>query len=236
MAVRPWRREFYRRLHCQAVRPVRQAEGFQVPPLLVTLGVGLLTAFLLISLAERKLQPVLTAAAQAQTRNKMTAVLEQAVMDDLAGREVGYGDLVTIQRDESGTITALTTDMAKLNLLRGELISAALEAVDGVDISELEIPLGSLFDSEILWARGPSIQVRTLSVGTVSAEFDSRFSSAGVNQTQHRVWLDLSVPITLLLPVGAVEVPVDTRLCIAETVIVGQVPDTYLQVGEAKTE
>lgn len=236
MKERPWRRELRRCLYYKVKQPAGWTGRFSLPPWLVTLGVGLLTAFVLISLAERKLQPILTAAAQAQTRNKMTAVLERAVMDDLAGREVGYGDLVVIQRDGDGTITALTTDMAKLNLLRAELVSAALEAVDGVDISELEIPLGSLFDSEILWARGPSIQVRTLSVGTVSAEFDSRFSSAGVNQTQHRIWLDLSVPITLLLPVGAVEVPVDTRLCIAETVIVGRVPDTYLQVGESKTE
>ncbi len=236
MRGRLWRREFHRRLHCQVVRPVRRTESLPVPPALITLGVGLLLAFLLISLAERKLQPVLSAAARTQTQNRITAVLEQAVLDDLAGREVGYDDLVVIQRDGDGTVTALTCDMAKLNRLRAELVAAALEAVEGVDVSEYQIPLSTLFDSELLWARGPAIQVRSLSVGTVGAEFDSEFSSAGVNQTLHRLWLDLSVPITLLLPGGEVEIPVETRLCVAETVVVGRVPDTYLQVGEAKTE
>lgn len=217
-------------MRCQAIWPVRDIRGFSVPPFLVTLAVGFLVAFLLISLAERKLQPVLAAAARAQTQNRMTAILERAVLEDLAGRELDRGDLVEIQRSGDGTITALTTDMTELNLLRAELVTAVLEAVEGVDVAELEVPLGSLFDSEILWARGPAIRARSLSVGTVGAEFDSEFSSAGVNQTMHRIWLELSVPITLLLPGGAVEVPVDTRLCVAETVIVGKVPDTYLHM------
>ncbi len=234
MRERPWQREARRRLRRKVELPAGIFGGFS--SLLVTLGVGLLTAFLLVSLAERKLQPVLSAAAKAQTRNRMTAVLERAVLDELAGQEGGFAELVSIQRDGSGAITALTTDMARLNRLRAELTAAALAAVEGVDVSELKIPLGTLFDSEFLWARGPSIQVRALSVGTVNARFDSEFTSAGVNQTLHRLWLELDVPVTLLLPGGAVEAPVETRLCVAETVIVGQVPDTYLQVGEAKTE
>jgi len=236
MRERPWRREMRRKLRCKVELPVGHTSEISVPPVLVTLGVGLLVALLLISLAERKLQPVLSAAAKAQTQNRMTAVLEQAVLDDLADREDGCAGLVSIQRDESGAITALTTDMAKLNRLRAELTSAALKAVEGVDVNQLEIPLGTLFDSELLWARGPSIRVRALSVGTVDAEFDSEFTSAGVNQTLHRLWLELSAPVTLLLPSGTVEVPVAARLCVSETVIVGQVPDTYLQMGEAKTQ
>jgi len=236
MRERPWQREARRKLRRKVELPAGIFGGFSVPPLLVTLGVGLLTAFLLISLAERKLQPVLSAAARTQTRNRITAVLERAVLDELAEQEGGFSELVSIQRDGSGAITALTTDMTRLNRLRAELTSAALAAVEGVDVSELQVPLGTLFDSEFLWARGPSIRVRALSVGTADARFDSEFTSAGVNQTLHRLWLDLDVPVTLLLPGGAVEVPVETRLCVAETVIVGQVPDTYLQVGEAKTQ
>ena len=67
-----------------------------------------------------------------------------------------------------------------------------------------------------------------MSVGTVQAEFESEFSEAGVNQTRHRIWLHLSIPATVLLAGSAIEVPLDTELCVAETVIVGQVPNTYL--------
>lgn len=170
--------------------------------------------------------------ATARTQNLMTAVIEQAVTDDLAARQVSYGDFVTIQRDASGTITALTTDMAHMNLLRAELISAILQSLDQVDASTIEVPLGSLFDLELFWARGPALRARALTVGTVSAEFESELTSAGVNQTLHQIWMDISVPMEVLLPGGAVQVPVSTRLCVAETVIVGQVPDTYLQLAQ----
>lgn len=170
--------------------------------------------------------------AAAQAQNTMTTVIENAVTADLAARQVSYADFVTIQRDEGGAITALTTDMARMNLLRSELTAAVLEALEGVDVSDVQVPLGSLFDLEPLWAKGPALKAKAMTVGTVRAEFDSQFTSAGVNQTLHRIWLEVDVPMTLLLPGGEVEASLHTRLCVAETVIVGKVPDTYLQLGQ----
>ena len=123
--------------------------------------------------------------------------------------------------------------MAALNRLRVQLVREILEVLEDLDVSRINVPLGVLLDSDLMWGRGPSITARALSVGTVSAEFDSRFTSAGVNQTLHRVWLEVSVPVTVLLPGGQIEVPVETSLCVAETVIVGQVPDAFLQLEPA---
>ena len=117
-----------------------------------------------------------------------------------------------------------------MNLLRAELTDTILEALEGVDVSSIHLPMGSLLDFEPLWAKGPDLQVRAMTVGTVSAEFDSEFSSAGVNQTVHRIWLEVVVPMTVLLPGDELEVTVQTRLPLAETVIVGQVPNTYLSL------
>ena len=86
---------------------------------------------------------------------------------------------------------------------------------------------------ELPVARGPALRARALTVGTLSAEFESEFSSAGVNQTIHKIWLEVSVPMSVLLPGGGVEVTVQTRLAAAETVIVGQVPNTYLSLPGA---
>jgi sporulation protein YunB len=199
----------------------------------VTLAVALLVAASMITLLEAKLRPVVAEVAAAQAQNTMTAVIERAVTADLAARQVSYSDFVSIQRDEGGSITALTTDMAQMNLLRAELTAAILAALEEVDVSDIQVPLGSLFDLEPLWAKGPALKARAMTVGTVRAEFDSQFTSAGVNQTLHRIWMEVTVPMTLLLPGGRVEVTVETRLCVAETVIIGQVPDTYLQVGDA---
>ena len=184
----------------------------------------LLTALVALALAagivgwlQHQLRPLVEAAARAQAANALTAVIDRAIAADLAERDVDYGDFVTIQRDASGAITAMTTDMAALNQLRAQLVAQILSALEGVDASEIRIPLGSLVDSELVWARGPELRVRALRVGTVSAEFRSDFSQAGVNQTLHRIELEVAVPVTLILPGGQTELTVETGLRVAET-------------------
>ena len=233
----PWRRELVRRMRqpWSRRRPVWAGPRRPIPPMFLTLAVALVVAASVIALLEAKLRPVVAEIAAAQARNSMTAVVEDAVTAGLAARQVSYSDFVAIQRDEGGAITALTTDMARMNLLRTELTAAILDALERVDVSDVQVPLGSLFDLEPLWAKGPTLKARAMTVGTVRAEFDSQLTSAGVNQTLHRIWMEVIVPMTLLLPGGAVEVSLDTRLCVAETVIVGQVPDTYLQIGDIKS-
>lgn len=237
MAMAPWRREMVRRMRqpWSRRRPAWTGPNWSIPPVFLTLAVALAVAASVIALLEAKLRPVVAEIAATQAQNSMTAVVEDAIAAGLAARQVSYSDFVTIQRDEGGAVTALTTDMARMNLLRAELTAAILEALEEVDVSDIQVPLGSLFDLEPLWAKGPTLKARAMTVGTVRAEFDSQLTSAGVNQTLHRIWMEVTVPMTLLLPGGEVEVPLDTRLCVAETVIVGQVPGTYLQLDGIKS-
>ena len=139
--------------------------------------------------------------------------------------------LVLTLRGEDGAITAVTTDTAALNRLRAQLLGAALAALDGVDVTQIQIPLGSLLDFDLLWGLGPTVKVHAMTVGTAAGEFSSKFSSAGVNQTLHRISLELEIPLTLMLPGGRAEAVCRTDVPIAETVIVGRVPDTYLQLN-----
>ena len=233
--LRPWQRDLSYRLRGKARASQGQKKrGLRAPaihPVLVTLLAGLLLGWTVITALEARLRPIVAVAAQTQTKNTITAVLEHAIIADLGTNNVSYDDLITIERNQNGTITALTTNMAAMNLLRARLIAEVLQTLSAVDVSVIQIPLGSLLDSELVWARGPSVQVRAMSVGSIVADFESEFSAAGVNQTCHRIVLDIAVPITVLLPGGEVQVPVTTQLCVAETIIVGQVPDTYLQFG-----
>lgn len=237
MAMAPWRREIIRRMHqpWNRRKPAWRESHRSIPPVFLTLVVAIVVAASVIALLEARLRPVVAEIAAAQARNSMTTVVENAVAAGLAARQVSYSDFIIIQRDERGSITALVTDMARINLLRSELIAAILEALEAVDVSDIQVPLGSLFDLEPLWAKGPALKARAMTVGTVRAEFDSQLTSAGVNQTLHRIWMEVTVPMTLLLPGGEVQAPLDTRLCVAETVIVGQVPDTYLQLDGIKS-
>lgn len=218
MSAGPWRLKLERRL--------RRGLPTWVLTWLVAAGVMLCA----VRVTERALRPVLAAAARYQVRSQVTAAVEQWAARDLQERGVDYSDFVTITRNEAGEITALSADMARLNLLRAELSAHLLERLEDSQL-ELTVPVGSLLPIEPTWARGPELHLRALALGTASAEFESEFTSAGINQTRHRLWLRLSVPVTVLLPGGGEEVAVDSRLCVAETVIVGQVPQTWFQTG-----
>ena len=218
MSAGPWRLKLERRLR----------RG--LPPWVLTWLVAAGVMLCAVRVTERALRPVLAAAARYQVRSQVTAAVEQWAARDLQERGVDYSDFVTITRNEAGEITALSADMARLNLLRAELSAHLLERLEDSQL-ELTIPVGSLLPIEPTWARGPELHLRALALGTASAEFESEFTSAGINQTRHRLWLRLSVPVTVLLPGGGEEVAVDSRLCVAETVIVGQVPQTWFQTG-----
>lgn len=218
MSAGPWRLKLERRL--------RRGLPLWVLTWLVAASVMLCA----VRVTERALRPVLAAAARYQVRNQVTAAVEQWAARDLQERGVDYSDFVSITRNEAGEITALSADMARLNLLRAELSAHLLERLEDSQL-ELTVPVGSLLPIEPTWARGPELHLRALALGTASAEFESEFTSAGINQTRHRLWLELSVPVTVLLPGGGEELTVDSRLCVAETVIVGQVPQTWFQTG-----
>ena len=194
----------------------------------LTLLVGVLVAAGIMMALSIRMRPLAVVVAKTQAENSIHRILEEGVLKDLEAHGISYGDLVCIQRDSTGAIVAVTTDVAELNRLRGILLERVLEEVSGVDVSEIHIPLGSLLDIDILWAKGPTLKLHGMRVGTVSAEFESEFSQAGINQTLHRIWLEIQVPLTLILPGDEAEIQVESRLCVAETIIVGDVPNAYV--------
>ena len=198
-------------------------------PVFITVLLGILLPFAVILALEARIQPIMTEVAQAQTKNYLSQTIEKVVEEKLSELQADYLDFVRIQRNDAGEITALTTDITSINQLRGTLITHMTNSLEGIDVSNFDIPVGALLDSEFLWAKGPSIQVRSMSIGTISAEFESNFTTAGINQTLHQIILNVEAPVTIFLPGKVEKITVSTAFCIAETVIVGAVPNTYLQ-------
>lgn len=227
-----------RRFYSQVLRRVRRprAKGSSERcrtgiETLFTVFVGFGLAGAVIILLGARLRPAVATVAKTQAENMVTYFVEETVLSDLNQRSLGYNDFITIQRDSAGTITALTTNMSEMNRLRGSIMACVLERLGEVDVSSVRIPLGNLFGIDFLWGKGPSLHLRAMTVGSVSAEFESEFTSAGVNQTLHRIWLEVRVPLSLILPGEQVDTQACTRVCVAETVIVGQVPEAYFQMG-----
>ena len=175
---------------------------------------------------EFRLRPVVKEIAVNQVHNLVSQEINRAIMQ----LEDDFEQLISVQRNEQGEILAVTSNMAKINVLRVKVSDRVLEKVSELDVHQIGVPLGSLFDLDILWAKGPLIKVRGLVVGLVNTQIGSQFSSSGINQTVHRITVDVSVPLTVLLPGISLNTSVVSSFCVAETVIVGHVPDTVLSI------
>ena len=221
-----WRRYFWPRWRFRR-RVRRQGSGVQ---LLLSAAFGLVLAMLLIGFLDSKARPVIAAMAESRVKNIVTGMIEAEISETMAREAVAYDDIITFRTDSSGRITAFTSNSAEMNRLRTELLSAVIAQVDTLDTGNLGIPLGNLLPFSALAEKGPLLPVRIRSVGSAGAVFEHVFTAEGINQTHHQIMLNLSVPLTLLIPGGPMDTQVSAQVCVAETVLVGEVPDTYLSL------
>ena len=206
----------------------RRKIEFHTIGMLLSVVVAMILAVLIISRLNAKLRPILYELAISQTSNHITSAVDHAVSE----QAITYTDLVSLERSENGDIVAIISNMAHANALRAQLLETALEELKGLESMEFSIPLGTIYDWDLLSARGPDIGVRVLYTGTASAEFENSFSAAGINQTCHRIIFRIKADISVLLPGRQEKATVDTKVCVAETIIVGKVPETYLHLSE----
>lgn len=191
---------------------------------------GVAAAVLLIHFINAQLHPVMAELASAQVHNAVTMAISRVVSDGVAEGHLTYDDMVHLETNSAGAVTALTSNMSAANLLRAEILIALVNEVDQVNSLELGIPLGNLTGIDLLSGHGFNIPLTVLTTGTAEAEFENVFSDAGINQTQHQIMLNISVPVSILMPGYSTQTIVTSQVCVAETVIVGQVPSTYLQL------
>lgn len=188
-------------------------------------GVGLAVAF--IANLNARLRPILLELALTQTSNCITEAINQAVAD----QAVAYSDLISFEYSSGGDIVAMVSNMSHANTLRSELLNAALTALDGLETLKMGIPLGTIFDIDLFSGLGPNVDVRILYTGTASAQFENSFFDAGINQTCHQIFFTVDANLTVLLPGQQYNTNVSTKVCVAETVIIGKIPETYLRIG-----
>mgnify|MGYP000438263682 CR=1 FL=1 len=182
------------------------------------------------------MQPVLAQLAALQLDNQASAAINDAVQDTLTAEEITYDKLVELEKDTQGNVTAVRSNVAGLNRFRTALTARIDENLADLSVEELGIPVGSVVLPELFsgmgrgwscacWPCGP----RTPRSGTASAR-------SGINQTLHQIFIDIHVTVTILSLAGTQELAVDVTVLAAETVIVGNVPSTYIGLGGPEEE
>lgn len=169
--------------------------------------------------------------AETQVKNTTSDLTNDAIAKQLSDGVVQYDRIVYFEKDLQGRITALKTNIGEVNRLKTDILNIINDEILALDNSDLGIPLGSLFLPELLSGRGPSIPVRILSIRNSDANFISNFSQAGINQTLHQVTMEVSIDVAVLVLGQTASFTMTSQVVVAETVIVGQVPETFLQTG-----
>lgn len=184
------------------------------------LGTALLVCF--------RYEPLLSELAVTQVQNVTANLLNAAVEKELAQGEISYSSLVHMETGPDGRITALTSDMHEINRLKAEILTLLSEEFSEISEEEFGIPLGSVVLPLFCSGRGPKIPVRYCAIRSSDARFENEFSQAGINQTLHQIVLYADISVTVLLPTGKKDITVSTDLVVAQTVIVGEVPQTVV--------
>lgn len=198
--------------------------------LCLTAVLALLAVAVLLVL-RTKYRKVLTELAQTQVKNVTSDLINDAVDREIAEGTIQYDRLVYFEKDLEGRITALKTNMGEINRLKTETLSLINQEILDMDSSALGVPIGSLVLPEVFAGRGFSIPIEILAIRNSDASFSSSFSQAGINQTLQQMKMDVFVDVTVLILGSTESFTVSSQVVVAETVIVGQVPNTYLQTG-----
>lgn len=187
--------------------------------------------FVFVLFLDHQLRPIYESVATNQAKAQSVALINSAVAEELQKNTVSYTDLVTVERNNSGEILAITTNMVKMNELKAVIMKDVQEQLGDDAHANVGVPLGTLLGNDFIHGVGPKIPLRVSLNGNINADFKSSFESAGINQTKHQIYLNIHTSVYSFIPGFNTTTEVETNIPVAETIIVGQVPQVFANVN-----
>lgn len=192
---------------------------------IVLLGVILLVVFRI------KYHDAIIALAETQIKNATSDLINDAIDKQIEMGNIQYDRMVYFEKDLEGKITALKTNMSEVNRLKTDILDIINDEILALDTSDLGIPIGSLILPEVFSGKGMQIPILIHSIRNSDASFSSSFTEAGINQTLQQLTMEIVVDVTVLVLGETDSFTVSSHVVVAETVIVGQVPNTFFNTG-----
>ncbi len=183
--------------------------------------------FAAFAVLDNRLRPVVTTMAQYQCRVVSVLAINEAVMEELGSIPESERSLVTVEKAPDGTVSAIEIDSVEMNRLKTRLTNAVANRLLSIPKQDVSIPLGTLLGWQIMAGRGPDIPLQVVPTSFVQSAIVDSLETAGINQTQHRVLIRFTVEMSAILPGYSTDVTVENEVCVAQTLIVGKVPQVY---------
>jgi len=195
-----------------------------------TIGVLIIAGLAMLFLWEWRLRPALEAVAVTQAHWVANAAMQQAVLEHITG-QVNYSSLIQPASDNNGQVVFMQADTLTINRLQAQTRLAIEESLAQLRGKTYYLPLGQILGIKLLAAYGPPVPLRFIPMGTVDVEVGDTFEATGINQTRHRIYFQVESVVQVVAPFSREQVKVAATIPIAEAIIVGPVPQTYISLG-----
>ncbi len=182
-------------------------------------------------LVDKKIKPTVVAIAEVKAQEIASKAINQSIKTKLTD-DIRYQDLYFIRTDSEGNVTLMQANTIMMNYLASEVALAVQETIKNIRTSEMRVPLGNIFGSQLLAQYGPKIKIDVTPIGRVNVDFFTQFEQSGINQTRHKIYLVVKAQVKTIVPFSSSTMMVESTVPIAETIIVGKVPDNYINVPE----
>lgn len=198
---------------------------------------GLIAIILIIAIVsglyiqlDKEVMPTVMAMAELEATTVATKSINEAISQTLASTQTTVEDLLSYDYNDSGELISWNVNSILINNLCAEIVSKATEELKNIGTVSFKIPLGNLTGSRIFANLGPDISVKVLPVGTIKVDYENDISSTGINQVNHKVWLDVEAIVQVVVPLFSNQIIVKRRIMLIDKVISGKVPPSYVNV------
>jgi len=199
----------------------------RLPIIIITVALIITIAILTFSIIDKNLAPAIISIAEARSHHMATEAINKAIYDKVLA-SINYNDLIIVHKDSQQRITMMQANSVRIARIVSQANLEIKNALEEMEDQIISVPLGLAFGSRILANHGPRIDVKISPYGTVDVKFVDEFQQAGINQVRHILYLDIVTTVRIIIPTVTENVVIKNRIPIAESIIVGEVPNTYV--------
>ena len=199
------------------------------PIILVIISI-LLVFILSIFLYDKRIYPAVLQVAESSIKADTIECISKTSME-LFDEEFNYDEMIIIDKDNEGNINMIRANTVKLNYLTSRLSIRCNEELQKMGEVGVEVPLGLMTDNSAFYEFGPDLNVKIDPIGNMKVSYESKFESAGINQTRHKIYLNVEARVRMKIPLHSKEQVVTCQIPVAETIIVGKTPNTAIDLG-----
>lgn len=178
---------------------------------------------------DKIIKPSITSIAEVKVKAIITQLINESIQEEFVS-DIEFSNLIKMQKDEEGNVTFVESNAIAMNMLASKLVISTQDKFKTMKPIVMKIPIGALLGNAILSQIGPSVNFKIMPIGMAKISFKTEFESGGINQTKYKVYLDFQSQAKVLVPFTFNIVDVDNTILVAEAIIVGKVPQSYVNV------